>query len=177
MIRLTAKGEPAKRRMARLAEALTPENLDHVVELAAHKTHASLVLASPKKWFGQIRSGWTMTKPHAGMRELDIPQQLTTANGVPIRQIAIWVDQGTANKGTGWIYPVRAKALYIPLTKKAAIGWSPELIRGKDYVLRTRVRGIKPRYFVAPQRKKGQELLRAGLKTYVERVLNRRGGG
>lgn len=157
-----------------LRDGLTPEKLDPIVERVALQSLAGLVAASPKRWFGQIRSGWTIRKPAEGSREIDIPESKVGVGGQKVADIARFVDQGTANDGSGFIYPVRAKMLYIPLTRKAAAGWNPSLVRGVDYVLAPRVRGIKARRFIAPQREKAFERLRTGLRNYIVGLVRTR---
>jgi hypothetical protein len=174
VIRVTAQTEAAERILVALRDGLTPENLDPIVERVALQSLAGLVAASPKRWFGQIRSGWEVRKPAEGSRELDIPASKVGVGGQKVRDIALWVDQGTANDGAGFIYPVRAKLLYIPLTRRAAGGWQPGLQRGVDYVLAPRVRGIKGRQFIAPQRAKAFERLRAGLRNYIVSLVRTR---
>jgi len=174
MIRLTAITEPAKRRLARLAEGLTATALDPIVDRVMLKGLAMMVRESPKKWFDQIRSGWEVTRPFLGMRVMDIPATKRTTSGTEIRQIALWVDQGTANAGQGYIYPKTASKLYIPITKRAAVGWNESLKYGKDYVLRDRVRGITPRFFIAPVREKVFANFRTEMVRYVRGLV--RGG-
>lgn len=174
MIRLKAETEAAKRMLEKLSEGLTAANLDPIADRVMLKTLAKMVAASPKKWFGQIRSGWTITKPRPGARVLDIPLSKTTSKGTPIRQIASWIDQGTANKGQGWIYPTTAKKLYIPLKKAAADGWNPGLRYGKDYILVPRVRGIRPRYFIAPVRAESFTLFRAEAVKFVRKLMRQK---
>lgn len=92
-----------------------------------------------------------------------------TKTGTSVADIAKFVDQGTANNGQGYIYPKRAKRLYIPL-KRTAIVWREGLKFGKDYILAKRVRGIKGRKFVAPVRRAAQKNLNDALIALVEKL-------
>jgi len=128
-------------RLRKLAQGMSPAAVDHVVERASLETFAALVRKTPKKWFGQVRRGWVIQKPSLGVRIV-----------VNLHKVMLWLEEGTANAGTGWIYPKVAKALYIPLKRKAAKGWTPDLVYGEDYILRKRVKGIVPRKIVAQER-------------------------
>jgi hypothetical protein len=169
MIRLTAQTERARAMCQRLANQISPENLDPIVEKVALQTLASLVQASPKRWFGSIRSGWTITTPVLGSRKIDIPEGRTSPSGTSVRQIAGFVNFGTARNGAGFIYPVKAERLYVPLTRRAAAGWHRGLKWGRDYILKLRVRGIKGQHFIEPERAKAFERLR---KALVQMVRN-----
>lgn len=174
MIRITAQTQAAEHLVIALKDGLTPEKIDPIVERVAFQALAGLVAASPKRWFGQIRSGWEVKKPFEGARTLDIPESKVGVGGQKVRDIARFVDQGTANNGSGFIYPVKAKRLYIPLTRRAAGGWHAGLQRGVDYVLALRVRGIKGRNFIAPERAKAFALLRSSLRTYIVSLVRTR---
>lgn len=174
MIRITAQTANAQRILERLRDGMTPEGIDPIVERVALQTLAGLVMASPKKWFGQIKSGWEISKPAPGERIVDIPESRVGVTGTKVRDIARFVDQGTANDGAGFIYPKVKKFLYIPLVRRAAGGWHPGLIRGVDYILAPRVRGQKGQHFIAPQREKAFARLRDALRTYILSLVRRR---
>jgi hypothetical protein len=167
MIRIGRTGEG--KIFERIRKGLAPEKLDRIVDRVAFKTLAQLVRASPKKWFGQIRSGWRITKPAEGSRKLDIDPSRVTASGTSVADIAKFVDQGTANNGQGYIYPKHSKRLYIPL-KRTAIVWREGLRYGKDYVLARRVKGIKGRKFVAPVRREAHKNLNDALIALVQKL-------
>lgn len=167
MIRIGKTGEGKV--FVRILKGLAPEKLDRVVEIQAFKTLGKLVKASPKKWFGQIRSGWRVTKIRVGARRLDIDPSKTTQNGTSVADIARFVDQGTANNGQGYIYPKRKKKLYIPL-KRTAVVWREGLVFGKDYVLVNRVKGIKARRFVAPVRRQAHKEFNDAMIAYIAKL-------
>lgn len=169
MIRITQTGSGGQ--FDRLSKGLQPANLDKLVDKVAFQVLAELVKASPKKWFGQIRSGWRITTPQIGQRKLDIDPAKKTIVGTSVADIAKFVDQGTANQGSDRIYPKRSKFLYIPL-KRTAVIWRPGLKFGKDYVLSLSVRGIKPRRFVSPVRLRARQLLNEALMALVEKLKN-----
>lgn len=167
MIRIGRTGEGKV--FERIRKGLAPAKLDRIVDRVSFQTLAQLVKASPKKWFGQIRSGWRITKPGEGQRKLDIDPSRVTKSGTSVADIAKFVDQGTANNGQGYIYPKRAKRLYIPL-KRTAIVWREGLRFGKDYVLAKRVKGIKGRKFVAPVRRAAHKNLNDALIALVDKL-------
>lgn len=165
--------------MRRAQAALAPGVVDQIVDRIALQTLASVVRATPKKWFGQVRRSWQIKKPHLGFRIVQ--------NENPIMR---FLEHGTANKGTGYIYPKRAKALFIPLTRKAAtapksggkrafltvrsgVSKSKTLVYGVDYVLAKRVRGIKPRYIVRDERIRTSRRLHIEMQDHIRRkVIN-----
>lgn len=167
MIRIGRTGEGKV--FERIRKGLAPARLDRIVDRVSFQTLAQLVKASPKKWFGQIRSGWRITKPGEGQRKLDIDPSRVTKSGTSVADIAKFVDQGTADNGQGYIYPKRAKRLYIPL-KRTAIVWREGLRFGKDYVLAKRVKGIKGRKFVAPVRRAAHKNLNDALIALVDKL-------
>jgi hypothetical protein len=156
-----------------LRESLTPEAIDPLVEQVSFRILASVVVASPKKWFGQIKSGWRVIKSGLGSREVLIPESARGPNGTRVVDILRFVNSGTANDGSGYIYPKKAKRLYIPLTRTAAAGWREGLRYGVDYILRARVRGIKGSRFVEDERKKAAKLFLAAMKQFVRNALAR----
>lgn len=166
MIRVHAKTEQAKAALERLAA-----RLHDVVEEASDKTAAQvlalMVEATPKKWFGAVRAGWQIENMGYGVRRVfnDRPK---AANGVPI---IVFLEHGTANEGQGFIYPVRARALYIPL-KRTAITYRKGLKFGVDYVLAKRVRGIKPRRIVAGNIDQVQQIQRTNMMEGVRRAIH-----
>jgi hypothetical protein len=170
MIRLEVKADTAKARkkMDNIAKGLSPAKIDPLVERVALESLAELIKESPKRWFGQIRSGWRVTTPAPGARIIEIPEDLRSASGkTSVADITRMVNFGTANDGQGFIYPREAKALYIPLTRRAAAGFRQGLVYGTDYILRPRVHGIRGRHFVELQRIKAQILFRHVMTQYI----------
>lgn len=171
MIRVRAETDRAAAAVRRIQQGLTPEGIDPIVEKVALKSLAGLVAASPKRWFGQIRSGWTIIKPGPGIRQITIPEKLKGPTGVSVADIARFVNFGTADNGTGFIFPKNARRLYIPLMRRAAAGWQPGFIYGSDYVLALKVRGIQGRHFIEPEQAKAQQLMRDEFTTYIRKLV------
>lgn len=96
---------PASAKIERLQQALTPEAVDPVVQRIAMQTLTEVVKATPKKWFGQVRAAWQVMK--------EATAKYFIKNGSKIMK---WLEEGTDAHG-----PVKAKALFIPLTREAAM--------------------------------------------------------
>lgn len=114
-VRLTAKTEAAKARLKKIAAGLNLDAIDKVVDVAAHQTQASLIRKTPKKWFGQVRRGWFVSKIGPGQR--------VVANS---NKIMLFLEEGTKAHGPLQIQGPRRPgerlgraALFIPLTRKA----------------------------------------------------------
>lgn len=117
LVKVTVKGgAQAQARLARLAAAMTPAATDPVVDKAAWMIQAKLIGATPKRWFGQVRRGWIVAKPREGARVV-----------INQNKIMLFLEEGTRPHGPKEIYgplrpgqPRRKKALFIPLTRRAA---------------------------------------------------------
>lgn len=148
----------------------SPLQLDKMVDKVALQTEAALKEATPKRWFGQVRNGWAVQKPEMGVRVL--ANGATASNGAPIM---LFLEEGTANDGQGFIYPKVKKFLYVPLTKRAAGGWRQGLRWGVDFILKLRVRGQKGQHIVAKERPRAMERLKQGYKELTEEILRKEG--
>jgi hypothetical protein len=158
-----------------LEQAVKPEAIDPIIEREAWFTLHRLVNKTPRKWFGQVKMGWQVEKPRTGERIV-----------VNRNKVMKFLEHGTANGGTGYIYPRTKKALFIPLNRKAAGGWSPGLVmqrmvRGAlgwflqkgDYILAKRVRGIKPMHIVKSEAAEVKKRLLHAFKEHIRRAIRR----
>lgn len=161
MIVATANSEKAKAALLRLKQMATPEAVDKIVDRAGFETQAALVTATPKKWFGQVRRGWNVTAPAKMERLVSNPNKIMR-----------FLEFGTANGGQGFIQAKNKKALFIALARRAAAGWNSALKYGLDYILRRRVRGIKPRHIVENERPRAIERVREGVKALVRKAVH-----
>lgn len=107
MIRVNVKTEQARRAVEALARGLTPKAIDGLVGDVALESLGRLKRATPKGFTGQTRNAWQIAKPRDGVRVLFNPTQTMR-----------WIEFGTKAHG-----PVVAKALFIPLTKKAFLAY------------------------------------------------------
>lgn len=160
-VKITVQSTKFLARLRRLEERMTPKGMDAAVERAGLKTQVALVRATPKRWTGNTRKGWTVERPRHGTR-------------IVINRVKsmLFLERGTANGGTGYIRPRRAKRLFVPLRKEAAAGWKPSLKYGVHYVLKKEVRGIRPRRIIARQRPLAQQRLREEIQLEVRNALN-----
>src|SRR6266404_1822134 len=116
MIVIRARVDTASARafVATLKAELTPEKVDKPVEIAAFKTLTEAVVQTKaaigvrpdgRRWnIEKPENKWEVVKGGPGVR---IVRNLS--------KVMLWLDQGTANAGTGFIYPVRKKFLFVPL--------------------------------------------------------------
>lgn len=161
MIRVLVQTEDARRMLKRIQSALEPAAIDPVVGRVGLETLRSVVEATPKRWFGQVRRSWQIEMPTLGSRVVRNDNKIMR-----------FLEFGTANAGQSWIYPKTKKMLYIPLNRRAALGWNESMVRGVDYILRRRVRGIKPRRIVAKQREIAAKKLLEAFVQHIRRAVH-----
>lgn len=170
MIKLSVNTARARAQLKAISDGLDPKRVQAIVERRAAIGIGQLAKASPRRYFGQLQGGWRAEKQRQGVL-IHVPPNLRGPTGKRVADILLWVNNGTADNGNGYIYPTRAKFLYLPLNRNAALGWRPGLVRGTDYVLRTRVRGIRGRHFVEPVRDRIRADLKEDLKDYVRQLI------
>ncbi len=153
--------EALKRRIEQVRIGLAPEGVDAIVAQVAGQTYRSVVAKTPKGWTGNLRRSWQIAKRG--------PARYSVLNASPVMR---WIERGTANEGTGRIYPRFAKALFIPLTRSASLnGWSPALVNGVDYIIRKSVRGITPRWIARDEAPLVRERLKEAIKRHIKRLI------
>jgi len=160
---LVAQTGPAKRLIKKLHRNLTPESMDRVVRVSAFKIHAKLVVATPKKWTGQTRKGWTVT--FAGASHYSVWNR---------SRVMLWLERGTPSRK-----PVKAKALFIPLNRKMALAGSKALkkrnhryIYGVDYILRKSVKGAKAMHIVRDFLPTGERILFNEMRSFIREIAS-----
>jgi hypothetical protein len=172
--------------ISRLELGLQPDQIDAVVGKVAVQTHEHVVKATPKAFFGQVRKAWQIATPEPGARVV-----------FNDNKVMGFLEHGTVAHG-----PVTKKAMFIPLTLKAALayanaaGFEParnqklrvftprvnrggqkmnvarDLKYGVDYVLATWVKGIRPHFIVAYERLLAETRLHDAIKTHVRGLIN-----
>ena len=155
MLRVVVNGARAQAVMQKLAAELTIAKTKPIIAGVAWRVHARLVKATPKKWTGNLRRSWTV---------------IETTNGFAVtnpNKVMLFLEKGTRAHG-----PKRKKFLYIPLVASAMI-WHPGLIRGQDYVLTKRVRGIRARNIVRDERPTARAEMLAAMTRYVNNVIRK----
>jgi hypothetical protein len=141
--------------------------LDGPVERAATRILAELAARTPRRWTGATRRAWTIKNTGDGQRLI-----WNTLDGSTPNKVFLFLAHGTAQGGSGYIYPRSKKALFIPLTARAAQqGWNPGLVRDVDYILRKRVRGIRPRRIAADFVPRAQAILREEVNKFLQQML------
>lgn len=164
-------------KLEELKAALDPQELDSQVmdpaaltaqRMAVETTKTVLadrdatVLGLPRFYLAKPEDGWLVIKAGEARRILE--------NG---KVEYLNVDRGTANEGRGYILPTNASVLYIPLNRRAAAGWNTSLKPNIDYILRKRVRGIRPRRITPKIREKARGIVRQLFGDYARAVVQR----
>lgn len=141
--------------------------LDGPVQRAATRILAELASRTPHRWTGATRRAWTIKNTGDGRRLI-----WNTLDGTTPNKVFLFLEHGTAAGGAGNIYPRSKKALFIPLTARAAQqGWNPGLVREVDYILRRHVRGIRPRRIAANFVPRAQAILREEVQKFLQQTL------
>lgn len=184
LVTLRATTEAGKRLLRRVLSRLRPQSLEAVVRRTAAWTNRQLVIRTPKGWTGVTRKAWRMIRIGDGAFRVTNDSKVmlfleegTRAHG-PVSSASVrpWAkDPGNVKHGHERVLAgksFRAKKLFIPLTRKAAIGgWSPSLRYGKDYVLKDRVKGIRAMHIVRDQRELTAEHLKLNFAAHITQAL------
>jgi hypothetical protein len=144
--------------------------MDRALSKTAFRTNRALKQDTPKKWTGKTRKAWTVIK--------NAPSDYTITN---FEKAMVFLEDGTRSHG-----PVRARAMFIPKTRKAAMAGARGVLAankaaasgggrlpfrlGRDFVFAKRVRGIKPRRIVQAQRAILPAVLRSILQVHIARL-------
>jgi hypothetical protein len=156
-ISFTAQTAEAQASLDKITEALSPGRVLPVLQEVAWRTHAALVRSTPK-FIGHTRRSWTV------IRKQGSGFVVTNRN----TKVMLWLEKGTQ----GPIRPRTAKALFIPLTRSAAMnGWNPSLEINKDYILRKSVRGIDAMWIVKKQKGKTRRWLKKAMSDHIDLAL------
>lgn len=154
MIRITANTQAATAAVMRIKAALQGGGAARVLDSVAYKTLGQLVQSTPKRWTGQVRKGWQIGKDGGAF-------YVTNVN-----KVMLFLEKGTKSHG-----PVSARALFIPLNRKAMLGGGG-LVFGKDFILAKRVKGIQAMRIVQKQRVRTRTMLINEMRNYIRKVLS-----
>lgn len=171
MIRTKVKGDAEVARLKRIVSRM-PKILGDAARRTAIWTQGELIRATPKKWTGMTRKAWqvirigdTTFRVENESKVMLFLEEGTKAHG-PVTSMSQrpWAnDPGNVRHGHERVLRgqrFRAKRLFLPLTRRAALGgWNPGLRYGIDYVLAKKVKGIRARHIVEKQRPKTVEYL------------------
>ena len=165
--------------LGRLAQVFSLKQFDRTIGNCAVRAKAMLQQVTPARFFHQMVKKWEIQTPGEGYRVIINTYQ--TSGGSRTYLIADLVESGTKNEGTGYIYPTPPKKkLFIPLTAKAVMAYSTrskrKLVYGVDYVLASKARGIKPRWFVRGEVPKINDMVVSQLVSFIRSQLAQLGG-
>lgn len=189
MARLTVNLHDASARAMkqRLVSALAPGKQANVIRKAAYVWQGRMVRRTPKRWTGQTRRHWKVTRIGENTFRLENDSQVMK-----------WLEAGTKPHG-----PKKAKLLFVPLTRKAAAAgargvisannaakaqaaWSNygsavtgakakkaklPFIPGKDFVFAKRVKGIRPMWIVRSARVDARITLRLLMRLLIREAI------
>jgi hypothetical protein len=115
-ITITTNGDKAIDAMVnRVKQRASPAAMDRIIGTLAAKHFGELKKDTPKKFTGSVASSWRLNKVEDGHWRIHMPEdQPSKGSSVSTAQIMIWIEIGR-----GPVMPVKAKALFIPLTSKA----------------------------------------------------------
>jgi hypothetical protein len=155
-VRVRTNSAATRAALLRIQAAFQQKMDKEVLARVAWEAHSRLVLATPKGWTGNTRQRWRVVQVSGrGYR---------VTNG---HKVMLWLEFGTKAHG-----PKTAKALFIPLTRSAALGgYKPGMKFGKDFILRKRVKGIKAMHIVRKERARVKDRLREEMVAFIRRVV------
>ncbi len=169
--------------LERVSAALKSDAADKLVARVAYQILGEIVKLTPKRWFGQVRRDWKVERLKHATYSVQNPNKIMR-----------WLEDGTGHASGGYIYPKTAKALFVALTRRAAMSQRQTstavgfmsgvtnktrrvarggagLVYGKDYVLAKRVRGISPRRIVAGMRPKAKRMMLDAMKAFLRQTV------
>jgi hypothetical protein len=173
-------GAQAQRYFNSIRDAMLPSKMDMVVRKSAWVTRNRLVKQTPKRWSGQTRKGWTVTRRGSGRYSVWNRSE----------KVMMFLEKGTRAHG-----PKKAKRLFVPLTRKAALAGPKVVYRankemslkiafgvhtsrkrmpfrpGVDFVWAKRVKGIKALKIVEKNRPLAQVTLKAHMRLHIRRAI------
>jgi hypothetical protein len=159
--RISVEGKEAEARMRKIKRKFTQQGVDRVVRKVAWVTHRRLVTRTPKKWTGHTRRSWRVFR--RGTAHYSVTNR---------SKVMIFLEKGTRAHG-----PKRAKFLFIPLTRKAALAGARKVVGneafkpGRHFVLAKRVRGIKALRIVEQHRPFARITLKSEMRLHIRRLL------
>jgi len=152
---LTVDDRRVRRVLEKIKAGMTNRATRIVTMRVAMETLASLVGKTPKKWTGNTRKSWHVVEDG---RAISV---------VNPNKVMWFLEVGTRGHG-----PVKAKMLFIPLNRKAALGgWDPSLVFGRDYVFSKYVRGIAARRIVRREIPHIRNRLQVHYRRYIQHLL------
>ena len=164
---VSAHTKGAKAKLRKIKKRLTPSGVDRVVSKVAYVTHRRLVSRTPKRWTGQTRRYWRVFR--RGSAHYSVTNK---------SKVMVYLERGTKAHG-----PKKAKRLFVPLTRKAALAGPRKVMQsvseggkafvpGRDFVLAKRVRGIKALRIVEKHRPFARITLKAAMRLHIRKIID-----
>lgn len=164
--RISVDTREGVQRMEKIRSGLTWQGIDSVTRKVAFVTHGRLIRQTPKKWTGMTRRSWRVFG--RGTANYSVTNK---------SKVMKFLEAGTRAHG-----PVRAKRLFIPLTRDAALagprkvmqasqGGNGSYVAGRDFVLARRVRGIKALRIVDKHRAFARITLKSAMRLHIRKLL------
>jgi hypothetical protein len=162
--RISVDDAQAIEKLRRIKSGLTLSGVDKTVRKVAYVTHRRLIQQTPKKWTGMTRRSWRVYRRGAAR------YSVTNRS-----KVMVYLERGTRAHG-----PKRAKMLFIPRTRKAALAGAGKVldgvkngsfVPGRDFVLAKRVRGIKAMRIVEKYRPFARITLKAAMRLHVRKLI------
>lgn len=154
---IKVRDERAKAYLRNVRDAFQKGLHMEVLKKVAWESFARLVIATPKGYTGNTRQSWKVIPvPNVGYIVTNVSK------------VMLFLELGTKAHG-----PVKAKFLFIPLNRSAAIGgWTEGMVYGTDYVLAKRVRGMQALGIVASERVTAKAALRQGMLNFIRGIVS-----
>ena len=154
MISVKVDSEKALEFIFKVKARIESEGGQQVVEKVAFWTLQQLQLATPKKWdISKVRQSWKIYREGQGW-------EVSNSN-----KVMLFLEQGTKSHG-----PKTAGALFIPLTKRAALRGGG-LLLGRDFLLVRKVKGVKARNIVAKQKVATEKRLYDDMRHFIRGAI------
>lgn len=164
--RVSIDSKDARNFLLELRKQTRVEALDRIVGDVSKTVESDIIDRTPVGFFGQLKREWRVEKNAPGIRTIKNTRRASNGG-----LIMLFLEEGTGRFSSGFIYPRVKKRLYVPLNKRGAGGWNPSLVYGRDYILRKRVRGIKPRRIVAKYRPRARQILLKAVTDYTRTIV------
>lgn len=132
--------------------------VDFRMRVIVAKTYMRCRRNTPRRFTGETKRAWVMRRN-------------STANYsvVNTRRVMRFLEKGTRAHG-----PKKAPRMFVPLNQKAfwayKLGSKKKLVLGKDFVLRKRVKGIRPHKIIETNTKIAQKEVAAAMVKHAKHL-------
>tara|TARA_R110002153_G_scaffold84197_2_gene211025 strand:+ start:15924 stop:16442 length:519 start_codon:yes stop_codon:yes gene_type:complete len=150
----------------RIQAAISPAKTDKVIKKVAWIVHRRLVQKTPKKYTGNTRKSWKVTRKQVG--------RYSVLNTSKVMRFLEYGTKAHGAKGGGFLFiPLNRRTAMAGVSKvmqanKSSSGKPPYRI-GKDFIFTKRVKGIKARGIVKAQASMTKNTLTAAMRLYIRK--------